>query len=67
MICSSSAIKLSPNALTVLEKRYPKKNKDGQVVEMPEETFWRVERDGYRVCDADVGEVMENLSSRRSE
>ena len=37
-------LNLSPNALTVLEKRYLKKDKDGQVVETPEEMFWRVAR-----------------------
>lgn len=32
-------VKLSENALTVLEKRYLRKDKNGQVVEMPEEMF----------------------------
>jgi hypothetical protein len=35
-------VELSPNALTVLEKRYLKKDKNGQVIETPEEMFWRV-------------------------
>jgi ribonucleotide reductase alpha subunit len=34
-------VRLSPNALTVLKKRYLRKDKDGQVVETPEEMFWR--------------------------
>jgi ribonucleoside-diphosphate reductase alpha chain len=34
----------SPSVLTVLEKRYLKKDKDGRVVETPEEMFWRVAR-----------------------
>ncbi|MFQ5815562.1 MAG: ribonucleotide reductase N-terminal alpha domain-containing protein, partial [Candidatus Hydrothermarchaeaceae archaeon] len=37
-------VKLSKNALTVLEKRYLKKDEKGQVVETPEEMFWRVAR-----------------------
>jgi ribonucleoside-diphosphate reductase alpha chain len=32
-------VKISPNALTVLEKRYLKKDKDGQVIETPEEPY----------------------------
>lgn len=39
---SADATSLSPNALTVLEKRYLKKDKTGRVVETPEEVFWRV-------------------------
>ena len=35
-------IDLSPNALTVLEKRYLKKDQNGQVIETPEEMFRRV-------------------------
>lgn len=36
------AAELSQNALTVLARRYLKKNADGQPVEEPEEMFWRV-------------------------
>jgi len=36
------AVKLSPNALRVLEKRYLKKDQDGRVIETPEEMFRRV-------------------------
>jgi len=35
-------IDLSPNALTVLEKRYLKKDQNGQVIETPAEMFRRV-------------------------
>jgi len=36
--------KLSPNALTVLQKRYLRKDKDGQPVETPADLFHRVAR-----------------------
>ncbi len=44
MASDTSMINLSPNALTVLEKRYLKKDKSGRVVETPGEMFWRVAR-----------------------
>jgi ribonucleoside-diphosphate reductase alpha chain len=34
--------RLTPQAVTILEKRYLKKDPKGQVVESPEEMFWRV-------------------------
>ncbi len=57
MIRDSTAISLPPNALIVLEKRYLKKDKNGQVIETPEEMFWRVARaiaEAERAYDADV-------------
>ena len=50
-------VKLSDNALIVLEKRYLKKDKNGQVIETPEEMFWRVARaiaEAERVHDPDA-------------
>lgn len=38
----SEMINLSPNALTVLKKRYLKKGKNGRMIETPEEMFLRV-------------------------
>lgn len=38
------ALRLTPNALKVLEKRYLRKNEDGSLVETPEELFRRVAR-----------------------
>ncbi len=38
----ASGVKLTENALHVLQKRYLKKDKQGQVVETPEEMFLRV-------------------------
>src|SRR6476646_8229933 len=38
------AVRLSPNAITVLEKRYLIKDEQGQPVEAPQDLFWRVAR-----------------------
>jgi ribonucleoside-diphosphate reductase alpha chain len=38
------AVRLSPNAITVLEKRYLVKDETGAPVESPEDLFWRVAR-----------------------
>src|SRR5690349_19199036 len=38
----SAPVSFSPNARTVLEKRYLVKNEKGQPVEQPEDLFWRV-------------------------
>ncbi len=37
-----SDLNLLPNALTVLQKRYLKKNEEGRIIETPEELFMRV-------------------------
>jgi len=41
-VVSKSPLKLSPNARVVLERRYLKKNEEGELVETPEELFRRV-------------------------
>ncbi|HYF39040.1 MAG TPA: ribonucleotide reductase N-terminal alpha domain-containing protein, partial [Gemmatimonadales bacterium] len=38
------AVRLSPNAITVLEKRYLLKDESGTPVESPRDLFWRVAR-----------------------
>ncbi|HEY3279023.1 MAG TPA: vitamin B12-dependent ribonucleotide reductase [Gemmatimonadales bacterium] len=40
----TARLDLSPNALTVLERRYLVKNDQGKAVEAPEDLFWRVAR-----------------------
>jgi len=35
---------LTPQAITILEKRYLKRDAAGKVTESPEEMFWRVAR-----------------------
>ena len=44
------AVQLSPNAVTVLEKRYLVKDDSGRPVETPSDLFWRVAR---TIADAD--------------
>src|SRR5687767_11038872 len=57
------AVRLSPNAITVLEKRYLLKDETGTPVESPRDLFWRVARtvaqaDGrYGASDADIDRV----------
>lgn len=41
---TESTLDLSPNAVTVLEKRYLKRNEEGKVIETPEKLFRRVAR-----------------------
>jgi ribonucleoside-diphosphate reductase alpha chain len=56
------ALSLSPNAITVLEKRYLIKDDAGQPVETPEHLFWRVARtiaEADRRYGASVGAVDE--------
>jgi ribonucleoside-diphosphate reductase alpha chain len=43
-------VRLTPQAVKILEKRYLKKDASGRVVESPEEMFWRVARN---VAEAD--------------
>ncbi len=57
---------LSPNALTVLERRYLKKDARGSVVETPEEMFLRVARNIAEVerlydKDVDIGQIEEEF------
>jgi len=49
---TSSAFSLSQNALTVLEKRYMKKNEEGKVIETVEDLFRRVAK---HIASADAG------------
>src|SRR5712671_4538464 len=56
------ALSLSPNAITVLEKRYLIKDDAGKPVETPEDLFWRVARtvaEADRRYGASVGGVEE--------
>ncbi|MDR1952762.1 MAG: vitamin B12-dependent ribonucleotide reductase [Elusimicrobiota bacterium] len=49
-IISDSDIALDKNALTVLQKRYLKKNVDGEILETPQEMFYRV---AHNIAQAD--------------
>jgi ribonucleoside-diphosphate reductase alpha chain len=59
------AVRLSPNAITVLEKRYLLKDETGSPIESPSDLFWRVAR---TIAQADLrygasGESAERLAS----
>lgn len=55
--------KLSPNALTVLQKRYLRKDEDGQPIETPADLFRRVAR---AVAAADVSLCSHNSTVAES-
>jgi ribonucleoside-diphosphate reductase alpha chain len=60
------AINLSPNAVTVLEKRYLKRNEDGKVKETPEGLFRRVARH-VASADAHYGKTAEEVNATEKE
>src|SRR5215216_7462379 len=54
------AVRLSPNAITVLEKRYLLKDETGTPVESPSDLFWRVARTVAQ-ADARYGESAQQV------
>ena len=58
-------LRLTPQAITILEKRYLKKDAQGKVIESPEEMFWRVARNvaeaerfyGNRISPEELSEI----------
>jgi ribonucleoside-diphosphate reductase alpha chain len=67
------AVRLSPNAITVLEKRYLLKDETGAPVESPRDLFWRVARTvaeadkRYGAGEAKVNEVAQGFFSLMAE
>src|SRR3954469_3243062 len=61
------AVRLSPNAITVLEKRYLLKDETGAPIETPRDLFWRVARTvaeadkRYGASEAQLTEVAQNF------
>jgi ribonucleoside-diphosphate reductase alpha chain len=61
------AVRLSPNAITVLEKRYLLKDEAGAPIESPRDLFWRVARTvaeadrRYAAGEAKVNEVAQDF------
>jgi ribonucleoside-diphosphate reductase alpha chain len=61
------AVRLSPNAITVLEKRYLLKDETGAPIESPRDLFWRVAQTvaeaekRYDASDAKVAEVAQDF------
>ena len=64
---SDTELSLSPNAMTVLARRYLKKDEEGNVVEQPEEMFRRVANDIasadklYGASDEEVARIEEEF------
>jgi len=59
-------VQLSSNSLTVLKRRYLKKDENGNVIETPEEMFWRVSKNIAKVdktydTNADVQKTAEEF------
>ncbi len=69
----SEAVKLTENARTVLNKRYLKRDREGNPVETPEDMFWRVAEtiagaDGnFGKNEAEVRETAENFYKMMSD
>jgi len=61
---SSSGLEFTENALRVLERRYLKKDKEGQVIETPEELFRRV---AQAIASAELSYNPETDTSAREE
>jgi len=59
------SVRLTPHAITILEKRYLKKDAQGKVIESPEEMFWRVAQNvaeaerfyGNRISPEELSEI----------
>ncbi len=66
MSTTSEKLNVSQNALKVLEKRYLKKDEEGNVVETPAELFRRVARHIAR-ADSNYGRSAEDVSSLEEE
>ncbi|MFB3883941.1 MAG: adenosylcobalamin-dependent ribonucleoside-diphosphate reductase [Thermodesulfobacteriota bacterium] len=62
-------LRLTPQAITVLEKRYLRKDARGKIIESPEEMFWRVARNvaeaerlyGGRTSPEELSEIFYQL------
>jgi len=62
-IASNTEVDLSDNALTVLERRYLKKDQDGTVEERPEDMFRRV-AENIASADANYGATEQQVAQR---
>lgn len=66
MLTTQTTLGLTTNALTVLQKRYLKKNEEGKVVETPEEMFRRIAR-AISAPDAKYGHSPEDVKQTEEE
>jgi len=58
-------LKLSPNAIKVLERRYLRKDEEGRLIETPEQMFIRV-ASAIAIADKQYGKTDQDVKNSRT-